>query len=114
MMWLRGTGPMHNILIDLYNREHSMKKPVFWVISILMFMLIFLFLSCSVNEEENRMKDLLNNRCTICHDLDSTENKRLSEVEWREVIEDMISMGTELDDVEKEALIKYLSEEYGV
>jgi len=59
------------------------------------------------------MRDLLNNRCTTCHDLDSTRKKRLTEVEWREVIEEMISMGADLDDSEKEELIKYLSKKYG-
>ena len=91
-----------------------MQKPVILVILILLLILFFLTASCSVNEEKKRMKELLNNRCTICHDLESTENERLSEVEWRELIEDMISMGADLDDMEKEALIKYLSEEYGV
>lgn len=91
-----------------------MKKSVFWVISILLFIFVFQFVSCAVSEEEKRMKNLLDDRCTTCHDLDSTRKKRLSETEWREVVEDMIDMGTDLDDVEKEDLIKYLSEKYGV
>lgn len=90
-----------------------MKKHLFTMISIVMFA-VFVLLSCSVDEEEKRMKDLFNNRCTICHDLDSTRKKKLSESEWREVIDNMIDQGAHLDEEEKEALIKYLSEEYGV
>lgn len=91
-----------------------MKKITNGLIIFFMITSLTLTMACSVNEEENRMIDILNNRCTSCHDLDSTKNKSLPENSWREVIDDMISMGTNLDDEEKEALIKYLSEKYGV
>ena len=91
-----------------------MKK--FEIILIILFFLafFFIFMSCSGSEEDKRMIDLLNTRCTNCHDLESTRNKSWSEHKWRAVIDDMISMGAHLDDDEKEALIKYLSKEYGL
>ena len=91
-----------------------MQKPVSRAMFILLYTLLYLTASCSSNEEESRMKDLLNNKCTVCHDLDSTRSQNLSESEWREVIDEMIDLGTYLEDEEKESLVKYLSEEYGV
>lgn len=55
---------------------------------------------------------LLQERCTTCHDPGRVERAKKTEEEWRATVERMITLGAQLDQVEKELLIKYLTETY--
>jgi cytochrome c5 len=75
--------------------------------------LILIFLSVFISTAfaaEVSPKDILENRCTVCHNLDVVLKAKKNNAEWESTINRMISNGAQLNDEEKEALIKYLSE----
>jgi len=53
-------------------------------------------------------KDLIEKRCTICHDVSLIYNAKKSKSEWEKTVDRMIKYGARLNNEEKEALIKYL------
>ncbi|MBC7251950.1 MAG: hypothetical protein H5T62_16935 [Anaerolineae bacterium] len=55
---------------------------------------------------------MLQERCVTCHDLGRVERAKKTEEEWRATVERMITLGAQLDQEEKEFLIKYLTETY--
>ena len=56
---------------------------------------------------------LLQQRCTACHNLNRITNKTWSLEQWEQTVSDMILKGARLNAEEKDALIKYLAENYG-
>ncbi|MDH4135871.1 MAG: hypothetical protein OEW09_04015 [Anaerolineae bacterium] len=57
-------------------------------------------------------KSLLQERCTVCHDLGRVERAKKTEEEWKATVERMVGKGAQLDEAEQELLIKYLAETY--
>jgi cytochrome c5 len=57
-------------------------------------------------------KALVEDRCTKCHDLGRVEAAKKTEDEWKATVERMIGKGTNLNQAEKEAVIKYLAATY--
>ncbi len=58
-------------------------------------------------------KVLLEQRCTVCHNLNRVMNKSWPLEQWEQTVSDMIRRGAQLNEEEKDALVKYLAEEYG-
>lgn len=56
---------------------------------------------------------LVQERCTVCHNLGRIQQAAKTEDEWRTTVTRMIGRGAELNEVEREAVIQYLSETYG-
>jgi cytochrome c5 len=56
---------------------------------------------------------LLQQRCTTCHNLNRVTNKSWSLEQWERNVTDMINKGARLNAEEKDALVKYLAENYG-
>lgn len=56
---------------------------------------------------------LLRQRCSSCHNLNRVTNKTWSQQQWEQNISDMIRRGARLNDEEREALVKFLAENYG-
>ena len=52
---------------------------------------------------------LLQERCTVCHDLGRVEAANKTADEWRTTIGRMIGKGAKIDDAEKETLIEFLA-----
>jgi hypothetical protein len=57
-------------------------------------------------------KSLLEERCTVCHDLGRVERAKKTEEEWKTAVERMVGKGAQLNEVEQELVIKYLTETY--
>jgi cytochrome c5 len=57
-------------------------------------------------------QSLLQERCTVCHDLGRVERSKKTEEEWKATVERMVGKGAQLDEAEQELLIKYLAETY--
>lgn len=56
---------------------------------------------------------LLQQRCTDCHNLNRVTNKSWSLQQWERTVTNMINKGARLNAEEKDALVKYLAENYG-
>jgi cytochrome c5 len=50
--------------------------------------------------------------CTVCHSSDRILNSHKTQAEWQITVDRMISYGAVLTDLEKQIMIKYLSETY--
>ena len=57
-------------------------------------------------------KALTEERCTVCHGITNVENANKSAEGWTSNVERMIGKGAKLNDVEKAAVIAYLTEAY--
>ena len=57
-------------------------------------------------------KALVEERCTQCHNLQTVTSAKKSADGWQSNVERMIGKGAQLNDVEKAAVIDYLSEAY--
>jgi len=55
-------------------------------------------------------KDIIEKRCTVCHNVSLIYNAKKSKAEWKETVDRMISYGARLNNEEKQALIKYLQQ----
>ena len=58
-------------------------------------------------------RDLLLNRCTVCHDLERIREHRGTPELWRDAVQAMLNEGAYLTDPEYAILIEYLSEHFG-
>lgn len=56
---------------------------------------------------------LLEERCTQCHDLERTTQKRKTREEWEQTVVRMVNKGANLTEDEQKILIDYLAETYG-
>ena len=57
-------------------------------------------------------KSLVEERCTMCHDLGRVERAKKTEEEWKATVERMVGKGAQLNEAEQELVIKYLTETY--
>ena len=57
-------------------------------------------------------KALVEERCTLCHNLQTVTAAKKSADAWQSTVERMIGKGAQLNDAEKAAVIDYLSEAY--
>jgi hypothetical protein len=58
-------------------------------------------------------EDLLESRCTECHNLNRVRNAKKTLAEWEQTVTRMIGQGAELNDEEKDFLVNFLAETYG-
>ena len=56
---------------------------------------------------------VLQDRCTVCHSLTHVTGASKSESGWARTVERMIGYGADLDSAERDALVAYLTQEYG-
>lgn len=56
---------------------------------------------------------LLQNRCTVCHNLDRVTSEKNSRAQWERIVNKMVKKGAQLNDNEKTTLIDYLAQNYG-
>jgi len=55
-------------------------------------------------------KKLLEERCSVCHNLDHVyKHKRVDKAHWKKTVDRMIRKGANLNDAERDAVIEYLS-----
>ena len=60
-------------------------------------------------------KKLLEERCTVCHDVDSTvATEKMDKAGWDTLVKDMKQKGAELSDTETATLVDYLAKNFGV
>jgi len=62
---------------------------------------------------KNRGRELVEDVCTYCHNLDRLRGKELSRQEWRGLIKGMISEGAPVTDQELSMILDYLVTNYG-
>lgn len=55
-------------------------------------------------------KSVIEKRCYVCHNLDIVLKAKKSNDEWEKTIDRMIGYGARLNEEERDAIIKYLSE----
>jgi competence ComEA-like helix-hairpin-helix protein len=58
-------------------------------------------------------KDVLVRMCTTCHGVDQVTANRYSRKLWANVVDDMVSRGAEGSDQDIEAVVSYLSRNFG-
>ena len=57
-------------------------------------------------------RELVAVECTSCHDLANVKNKMLSQDEWKDVVNSMVSYGAKLDDAQVTSVTDYLAKAY--
>jgi competence ComEA-like helix-hairpin-helix protein len=62
---------------------------------------------------DGKGKDVLQRMCTNCHGLDQVTANRYSKKYWGSVVDDMVSRGAEGSDQDINAVISYLSRNFG-
>ncbi|HUU57801.1 MAG TPA: hypothetical protein VMW93_10695 [bacterium] len=58
-------------------------------------------------------EELLETRCTACHNLERVRKKKETRDGWEEIVDEMVGKGATLDGAEKVAVVDYLAETYG-
>jgi competence ComEA-like helix-hairpin-helix protein len=58
-------------------------------------------------------KDVLQRMCTTCHGLDQVVANRYSKKAWADLVDDMVSRGAEGSGQDIEAVVSYLSRNFG-
>ena len=58
-------------------------------------------------------EELLQARCTVCHDLGRVEAAGKTQAEWEDEVAHMRELGAQLTDAEAQTLVEYLTETYG-
>jgi len=62
---------------------------------------------------KDRGRELVEDVCTYCHNLDRLQGKALTREEWRGLIKGMISEGAPVTDEEFSAILDYLVKHHG-
>lgn len=62
---------------------------------------------------KDRGRELVEDVCTYCHNLDRLQGKELSREEWRGLTKGMISEGAPVTDKELSAILDYLVKNHG-
>ena len=62
---------------------------------------------------KDRRRELVEDVCTYCHNLDRLRGKELIRNEWRGLIKGMISEGAPVTDEEFSIILDYLVKNYG-
>ncbi len=60
-----------------------------------------------------RGKQVFENKCLLCHEVDLVEAQRLGKPGWTREVEKMVRWGAKVTDTEKEPLVDYLVKSYG-
>ncbi len=60
-----------------------------------------------------RGKQVFENKCLLCHEVDLVEAQRLGKPGWTREVEKMVRWGAKVTDAEKEPLVDYLANSYG-
>jgi cytochrome c5 len=66
-----------------------------------------------VTTNEARGKQIFEDKCLVCHEVDLTEAQRLTKQGWTREVDKMIRWGATVTDTEKEPLVEYLAKTYG-
>jgi competence protein ComEA len=64
-------------------------------------------------QSRDRGRELVEDVCTYCHNLDRLRGKELSREEWRGLTKGMISEGAPITDEEYSVILDYLVKNYG-
>jgi hypothetical protein len=64
-------------------------------------------------QSKDRGRELVEDVCTYCHNLDRLQGKELNREEWRGLIKGMISEGAPVTDEEFSVILDYLVKHYG-
>jgi hypothetical protein len=64
-------------------------------------------------QSKDRGRELVEDVCTYCHNLDRLRGKELSREEWRGLTKGMISEGAPVTDEELSMILDYLAKNYG-
>ena len=56
---------------------------------------------------------LLQERCSVCHNVDKVTAERNTGDAWERTVTEMIGKGAQLTDAEKATLVEYLAADYG-
>jgi hypothetical protein len=64
-------------------------------------------------QPKDRGRELVEDVCTYCHNLDRLRGQELSREEWRELTKGMISEGAPVTDQELSMILDYLVKHYG-
>jgi hypothetical protein len=62
---------------------------------------------------KDRARELVEDVCTYCHNLDRLRGKELSREEWRGLVKGMISEGAPVTDKELSMILDYLVKKHG-
>ena len=62
---------------------------------------------------EGKGKDTLQRVCTSCHGLDQVTSQHFSKTYWATVVDDMVSRGADASDDDVNAIVSYLSRNFG-
>ncbi len=60
-----------------------------------------------------RGKQIFEDKCLVCHEVDLTEQQRLTKQGWTREVEKMVRWGATVTEAEKEPLVEYLVSTYG-
>ena len=58
-------------------------------------------------------KQILENACTACHNLARVQTQKLTQLEWKGIVERMKGRGADVSDEDTSALVDYLVKIYG-
>lgn len=64
-------------------------------------------------QAKDRGRELVEDVCTYCHNLDRLRGQELSREEWRGLTKGMISEGAPVTDQELSMILDYLAKNYG-
>jgi hypothetical protein len=64
-------------------------------------------------QPKDRGRELVEDVCTYCHNLDRLRGKELNREEWRGLTKGMISEGAPVTDEELSMILDYLAKNYG-
>jgi competence protein ComEA len=64
-------------------------------------------------QPKDRGRELVEDVCTYCHNLDRLRGQQLSRDEWRDLTKGMISEGAPVTDEEYSMILDYLVKNYG-
>jgi hypothetical protein len=73
----------------------------------------FTVLAAAASPVKDRGRELVEDVCTYCHNLDRLRGKELSREEWRDLTKGMISEGAPVTDQELSIILDYLVKNYG-
>ena len=68
----------------------------------------------SAKQREQQGKKLVNEICTLCHEIDRVKQQHMTKEEWAGWIKGMIAEGAPVTDEEFSMIVDYLAKNYGV
>jgi len=69
--------------------------------------------SSTLTSPKDRGRELVEDVCTYCHNLERLRGQELSREEWRGLIKGMVSEGAPVTDEEFSLILDYLVKHYG-